>query len=233
MRIPSLLRSSSSVSHRSARSQAAQGVRAVHQEGRGLAQGPGSGARRQLPQADAAAEGGDPCAVPEAEAHRGRRRGRTAADHHPRSWLLHGGAGEGRGRRRRPVPDRGPALQLRGSGPVHLQQRRRHPPRTHHQGGLGVAQVGDGGGGSHPPEVRHAGDPGLPPDCGAPGQEDGEGGGGQDAPRGLSVCVEEQAALLQPRSRSGVENSSWQRCPALGVGVRAIEGAWRRSHGAL
>jgi hypothetical protein len=85
----------------------------------------------------------------------------------------------------------GSALQLRGSGPVHLQQRRRHPPRTHHQGGLGVDQVGDGGGGSHPPEVRHADDPGLPPDCGAPGQEDGEGGGGQDAPRGLSVCVEE------------------------------------------
>jgi len=105
------------------------------------------------------------------------------------------------------------SLQLRGSGPVHLQQRRRHPPLTHHQGGLGVAQVGDGGGGSHPPEVRHAGDPGLPPDCRAPGQEVGEGGGSQDAPRGLSVCVEEQAALLRPRSRSGVENSSWQRCP--------------------
>ena len=61
----------------------------------------------------------------------------------------HGGSGEGRGGRHRPVPDRGLVLQLCGYPPVYLQQWRRHPARAHHQRGLGLAQVDDGGGGEH------------------------------------------------------------------------------------
>ena len=44
--------------------------------------------------------------------------------------------------------------------------------------------------------------------------------------------AQEPAALLQSCPRSGIAVSSWQRCPALGVGVRAIEGAWMRIHNA-
>ena len=40
----------------------------------------------------------------------------------------HGGPRKGRGGRHRPVPDRGPFLQLRRHRPVQLQQRRSHPP---------------------------------------------------------------------------------------------------------
>ena len=49
---------------------------------------------------------------------------------------------------------------------------------------------------------------------------------------GVLVGAEEPEALLQPCSRSGVAVSSWLRCTASGVGVRAIGGVWWRIHGA-
>jgi len=113
----------------------------------------GPGARGQLPQDDGAPEKGDPATQPGAQAHSGRERRHPAPHDHPRSRLLHSLAGEGRDKRHQPVPLGGPAGELRGSRPVYPQQRRRHPPWPHHQGGFPVAALGDGGGGSCPLQV--------------------------------------------------------------------------------
>jgi len=65
-----------------------------------------------------------------------------------------------------------------------------------------VAPLGAGGGGPGAPPLRHAHHLCVPQDCGAKGIE---GGSGPDAPGGLLLGAEEQEALLQPASRSGVD----------------------------
>jgi len=197
-----------------------------------VARGPGAGAYQMLPQGDGDAEGGDTKAVPRAPAHSGRRRGRSDADIHPRGRLLHSPAGKGGGGRYQSVPERRPSGRLLGAGPLNPQHRRSHEARPHHPGGLQVAPVGDGGGSAGPPEVRFAGDPVLPQGGREEGSQDRSGGGGQEAANGVLVGPQEPEALLQPCSRSGVAVSSWLRCPASGVVVCAIEGAWGRSHSA-
>jgi transposase len=66
----------------------------------------------------------------------------------PGVGYLHCAVSKGRDRRHQPVQIGGSAAELRGSRPIHPQQRRSHPPWPHHEGGVKVAQVGDGGGGS-------------------------------------------------------------------------------------